>query len=189
MFKKSIDQRPIPHSYRYFSIFVSFPVEDMAAKWTTTKNTVIFQNVLWSYHLLNGNEEVCKNIWTKYLQSASTVKFAGVMKTAKSAKDVQLAVRIIDYVKTLKISEQELGAVHSDLMDIYCDKQQFDQALDVLNATVKGISINHLNAKTLFRIKQGIESGGKVFPYAISAPVPKNDDRNKQKRSVGQQQV
>lgn len=139
----------------------------MASKWTT-KNDVTFQNILWGYHLIAGNKDACKKIWNDHLQSTSSILFSTIMIKAKKEQNILLASNVIEFLKTSsKISQREIGSAYSLLLDTYCEKGQFESALETLNAICEEVSLKSLDLRILIRIKKGIEAEGKVFPYAI----------------------
>lgn len=141
----------------------------MASKWTT-KNDITFQNILWGYHLIAGNKDACEKIWNDHLQSSSSVLFSSIMIKAKKEQNIHLASSVIEFLKSSsKISQREMGSAYSYLLETYCEKGQFESALEALNAINEEISLTSLDSRILIRVKNGIEVDGKVFPYAIQA--------------------
>lgn len=143
-----------------------FLVEDLATKWTT-KDISVFQNILWIYHFYNGSDDVYNKIWKTYLQSASTLRFGALIYKIRSDQNEQLAIKLIEFMKTSNSSDRYLGIAHSNLMEIYCDKEQYDQALEALNTVVMEVFPENMNIDTLTRLKICLQSIGKAFPYTI----------------------
>lgn len=144
----------------------------MATK-TTTKDNVIFQNILWNYHFSNGNDDVHQKIWTEHLQAAPKFRIGALIRKIKNDQNEQLANKLIDFLKASNASESHLGIAHGTLMDIHCAKGQFDRALEILEATVKEIPLDKIENRTLKKLQKGIQSTGKVFPFTI--PTEKNN--------------
>lgn len=115
---------------------------------------------------------MCNKIWTKHLQSASTVRLGTLIREIRIDQNEQLAFKLIDFLKASKLPKLYLGIAHSNLLEIYCDKEQYDQALEALNTAYMDVFPENMDIDTLIRLKICLQSIGKMFPYII--PIRKN---------------
>lgn len=135
-------------------------------------------NVLWIYNFLNGNDEICQQIFDKYLKSTPRLMFQRILQAAREKQDEQLIEKLISYLKQTKISDGALGNAYSCYLDILTSKEKYDNALEFLKTSINDICLENFNRTALLRIKDGLEKHGKSFPYQIPEKNKRQIDNN-----------
>uniref|UniRef100_W4VRN5 Putative bicoid mrna stability factor n=1 Tax=Corethrella appendiculata TaxID=1370023 RepID=W4VRN5_9DIPT len=133
-------------------------------------------NVLWMYHFISGNESAADSIWNKHLQNSPRIMFQRVIHVGRERNDDQLISKLVSQLKTAKVSEGAIGNVYSCLIDIYCQKEKFDDGLQALNAAVKDVCLDNINRTALIRLKDGLEKAGQKFPFTIPEKISKSQE-------------
>lgn len=126
-------------------------------------------NVLWMHHFTLENFTDSQRIWDKYLTESPRLMFQRIVHVARENQNAGLIIKLIDQLRTAKVTEGALGNVYSCLLDVYTLKQQYDEGLEALKTSIKDVCLEHINRTALQRLKDGLEKSGKEFPYQIPA--------------------
>ncbi|XP_037957314.1 leucine-rich PPR motif-containing protein, mitochondrial [Teleopsis dalmanni] len=132
-------------------------------------------NVLWIYHISNGNETASKAIWDKFLSNAPRLMFQRVLQTAREQKDGRMVQTVIDQLRESKISVGAIGNAYSCLIDIQINNAEPEKALEALKTALKDVSLEHINRTALIRLKQALLEKKKEFPYEIPEKKSRHD--------------
>lgn len=124
-------------------------------------------NVLWMHKFISGDEESAKRLWKDHLAEAPRLMFQRIVHLAREKQDSNLVQRLIDLLKHTKVSAGAIGNAYSSLLDILSTKNQFDEALKVLDAAIHDVCLENINRTALLRIKEGAEKTGLKFPHNI----------------------
>lgn len=130
-------------------------------------------NVLWAYYFINGDHAEAEHIWNTYVKDSPRIMFQRVLQQAREKNDEQLANKLIDHLKSSKVTEGALGNAYSCLLDILCSKQQNERVIEEFEKSVKGVNINFINRTAVLRVKDIYEKLGKPFNYKVPSKADK----------------
>lgn len=122
-------------------------------------------NVLWMYHFVEGNENVCQRIWQQYLSQRPVLLCKYIMMKARAQKNHQLVEKLISLTNESAISSAAKGVIYSGLIDIYSAKEMYDEALNTIRQAEKIIGINFIHKHCFDRVKIGLAATGKEYPF------------------------
>ncbi|KAG4076134.1 hypothetical protein HA402_011480 [Bradysia odoriphaga] len=131
-------------------------------------------NILWMNSIENGNLEQADRLMKNYLADQPKIMFGNTLKTARQRKDETIVLNLLKSLADSKVSETALGAVHSCLIDVYCLQQNYDEALNAVNNTIKDVCLENVKRSSLLKVKEGLEAAGKTFPHKIPDKKKKN---------------
>ncbi|XP_022911098.2 leucine-rich PPR motif-containing protein, mitochondrial [Onthophagus taurus] len=140
--------------------------EQIAQKYSKHKIIAPY-NVLWAQYFIKGNDEKAEQIWKDYLQGAPRIMFQRVVQAARDNQDVVLIKKLIDHLKTSKVTEGALGNAYSCLLDVVVAKGDKDEVISTFEATVKEIPIESINRTAVLRVKDIYTSQEKPFIHKI----------------------
>ncbi|KAG4071984.1 hypothetical protein HA402_016224 [Bradysia odoriphaga] len=131
-------------------------------------------NILWMNSIETGNSEQADRLMKNYLADQPKIMFNSTLETARDRKDEAIVLNLLKSLADSKVSETALGAVHSCLIDVYCLKQKYDEALNAVNNTIKDVCLENVNRSSPLKVKNGLEAAGKTFPHKIPDKKKKN---------------
>lgn len=131
-------------------------------------------NIVWMHHIEKGELDAADRIMKNYLSNSPRIMFGHTTKLARERNDENVAKNLLIALKDSKLSEKAWGTVHSCLIDVYCSQEKYDDALKAVDNAINDVSLENINRTALRRVKDGIEKGGKKFPYKI----PENKNTN-----------
>lgn len=102
--------------------------------------------------------------------------FQGVLQAAREKQDENMIRKLVENLKTTKISEGALGNAYSCWLDILCKQNKFDEGEELLKKAIDDVCLENLNRTAVNRLKTGVEAAGRGFPYKVPAPRAGNDD-------------
>jgi leucine-rich PPR motif-containing protein len=146
----------------------SVQFEEVAVKYAK-KGLLGPMNVLWMHHFINNNTSDSDRLWNQYLAAAPRLMFQRVVHLAREKQDGDLVQRLINLLKTAKVSEGALGNAYSCLLDIQSAKNDYTSAMKTLDEAIKDVCLENINRTALVRVKDGIEAMGQKFPHNIPA--------------------
>lgn len=147
--------------------------EEIAVKYAK-KGLLGPMNVLWMHHFIKNETEIADRLWKEHLSSAPRLMFQRIVHLGRESQDTDLIQRLINLLKTAKVSEGALGNAYSCLLDIQSNKSDFDSALKSLDEAIKDVCLENINKTALMRIKEGVEKSGKNFPHTIPSKSGNN---------------
>ncbi|XP_049788788.1 leucine-rich PPR motif-containing protein, mitochondrial [Schistocerca nitens] len=124
-------------------------------------------NVLWVHLLLKNEDEAARKLWDDFLSKHPQIMYQKVIEVARKEDNLSIVQKLLDYLKTAPVKEQSLGVVYSCILDIHAKHGEIEEALNVLNTAVNDICLENFNRTSLLRLKDQVESQGKVFPHKI----------------------
>lgn len=124
-------------------------------------------NVLWMHHFISGDQQIADKLWTNHLAAAPRLMFQRIVHLAREKQDASLVQRLIDLLKHTKVSAGAIGNAYSSLLDILSTKNQFDEALKVLDSAIQDVCLENINRTALLRVKEGAEKAGLKFSHNI----------------------
>lgn len=82
-------------------------------------------NVLWMHHFVLNNVESSDKIWNKHIKESPRLMFQRVMHEARDKQDAKMVERLIEVLKTTKLTKGAIGNAYSCLIDVHSGKEQF----------------------------------------------------------------
>jgi len=155
-------------------------LEEIANKFAA-KNIFKPMNVVRLLHFFNDNQEVSKSIWTQHLSSSTKPEFMDRFAIRKlyQLKSENHLKQLIDLLSEGTFSTSSFKSAYHSLLSIYIDAERFDEGLQLLETTIQKLPIENQSQKVLIRLKNGLESSGKQFPYTIPEKSAENKEENK----------
>ncbi|XP_076067194.1 bicoid stability factor [Oratosquilla oratoria] len=124
---------------------------------------------VWSFLYSEGRVEEANEIFNKHLQDNSGILLFGrVLAKARELKDASMVIKLAEFLETqTSSSEGAKGVIYSCVLDVHSQNGHFEEGLKVLESALKTVNIDKLNKTALNRLKSGLESADKTFPYTI----------------------
>ncbi|GLV39949.1 bicoid stability factor [Carabus blaptoides fortunei] len=144
---------------------------ELLAEIYAKRGAIAPMNVLWAQHFINNDSASADRIWNTHLAETPRIMFQRVVQLARETKNETLIARLIEHLKSSKVSEGALGNAYSCLFDVLV---ALDKPADTINAfeqAVKDLNLEHINRTALLRVKEVYEKSGKPFTHQIP---PKN---------------
>lgn len=141
-------------------------------------------NVLWSYHFINGNNEEAEQIWNTYVKDAQRVMFQRILQEARDSNDEQLAQKLIDHLKSSKVTEGALGNAYSCLLDVLATKGASERVIEEFEKAIKDVNINFINKTAVLRVKAVYEQLGKTFNHKVPNKADKQNSTSSSSSDV-----
>lgn len=135
-------------------------------------------NVMWMHYFVLNNVEASNKIWSTYIKESPRLMFQRVIHDAREKQDAEMMVRLIDTLKTTKLTKGALGNAYSGLIDVLSSKEQFEEAYKVLKRAVSEVDgVESINRTALLRVKEGLEKtkSAQKFEYEIPRKTQKYD--------------
>ncbi|KAG4070373.1 hypothetical protein HA402_006515 [Bradysia odoriphaga] len=124
--------------------------------------------IMWSHHIENGKLGDADRIFKNYLrESPPTVMLNSILRTALHRNDETIVLNLLNTLADNNVSQMNLAAIHCCLIDVYCSQLKFDEALKAVDGAIRAVSLENIKRAILVRVKDGLESEGKVFPHKI----------------------
>lgn len=124
--------------------------------------------VLWYQHLVSGNVEASRQIYTDYLQSLPTApNFKTVLTAATDSVDPRPVFILIDLVKATPAHRLGIVTPYKCLLGILCKTKRFDEAVGVLEDARNYISVGDCLQRHIVSIRKGLEAEGKTLPRQL----------------------
>ena len=126
--------------------------------------------VLWQYYFIRNEVDRFREVAAE-CPEARVKSFYGakhIRRYAYEEKDVDLLDRLLNLLRKAGVSREDVATLYSEQIDILSDQQEFENAALVIAQAIKEVDLKMLTRHSLLRVKQGVESAGKVFPYNIS---------------------
>lgn len=138
-------------------------------------------NCVWMHHFTEGAHAEAKEIYDKcLLNSSDNLLFGHICQKARESATVDLLPPLVEILNSrATTSESAKGIAYSCWLDVLCANQRYEEALTVLEGSLKEVTLQHINNTALVRVKEGLASSNKTFPYTI----PKKVRRDQQSSS------
>ena len=162
----------------------SLPVEEVAEKYAE-KGVLAPMNVLWMHHFVLNNVEASDKIWNKHIKESPRLMFQRVMHEARDKQDVQMVERLIEVLRTTKLTKGAIGNAYSCLIDVHAAKEQFEDAYKVVQRAVKEVDgdLECINRTALLRVKEGLEKKGSIQKFEFEIPRKSKKDETSQEEA------
>lgn len=128
-------------------------------------------NVLWAHYFVTGKLSEAESIWKNYLQGAQRIMFQRVVQHARESKDENLTEKLIDHLKTSKVTEGAIGNAYSCLLDVLVSKEKNEEVIKTFEKAVEDVNIDFINRTAVLRVKEVFEKSGKEFNYKIPPKI------------------
>lgn len=93
--------------------------------------------------------------------------FQRVVQHCRETKDDVLINKLIDHLKTSKVTEGAIGNAYSCLIDVLVTKEKVEEAITTFENAIKDVSIENLNRTAILRVKEMHEKLNKPFNYKL----------------------
>lgn len=100
--------------------------------------------------------------------------FQRVVQYAREKKDESITQKLIDHLKTSKVTPGAIGNAYSCLLDVLVAKGKNDEVITTFEKAVKDVNIDYINRTAVLRVKEVFEKLGKEFTYKIPPKVNRN---------------
>ncbi|XP_063702468.1 leucine-rich PPR motif-containing protein, mitochondrial [Culicoides brevitarsis] len=135
---------------------------------TCAKNNVLGPiNMLWACHFISNNDTKADAIFTKYLSNEPRLLFSKILNEAEANKDENMCKKLLQKVKSSKLTEGPMGKVYSCLINVHALNNKFDEAVKVIEEASSEVGIEKLDRPTLLKVKQGLTALNKDVPFVI----------------------
>lgn len=149
--------------------FSFFNIVEKFASEVADRGFLAPMNILWMRQIEAGNlDQADDGIMKKYLTETPTVMFHHTLRTARERNDVDIVKNLLTGLKCSKVSERDVGSVHSCLIDIYSSLGKYEEALTAIDDAIRDVCLENIARATLLRVKTGSEAEGKKFPHNIT---------------------
>lgn len=141
-------------------------------------------NVLWTYYFINGNDTKAEEIWNKYVKDAPRIMFQRILQQSRDTNNEELSRKLINHLKSSKVTEGALGNAYSCLLDILAAKGANEQIIEEFENATKDVNINFINKTAVLRVKSVYEQLGKSFNYKIPTKADKQSSTSSSSSDV-----
>lgn len=151
---------------------MAFLVTTLAEKYAS-RGVAGPMNVLWSYYFIKGNDAEAEKIWETYVKDSPRIMFQRILQQARETQDERLAKKLIEHLKSSKVTEGALGNAYSCLLDILSSKETNEKVIQEFENAVKDTNINFINRTAVLRVKAVYDKLGKSFNHKIPTKADK----------------
>lgn len=141
-------------------------------------------NVLWTYYFIKGDDTDADDIWNAYVKDSPRVMFQRVLQQARDTNNEQLAQKLIDHLKSSKVTEGALGNAYSCLLDVLAAKEAKERVVQEFENAIKDVNINFINKTAVLRVKSVYEELGKPFNYKVPSKADKQNSTSSSSSDV-----
>ncbi|XP_017783732.1 PREDICTED: leucine-rich PPR motif-containing protein, mitochondrial [Nicrophorus vespilloides] len=131
-------------------------------------------NVLWSHYFINNNEAKATEVWNTHMQGAPRIMFQRVVQHARGTNDENLTAKLIEHLKTSKVTEGALGNAYSCLLDVLVNKEKHEEVIENFEEAIKTVPLDNINRTAILRVKESYEKLNKPFNHTIPAKSNKS---------------
>ncbi|XP_064103451.1 uncharacterized protein LOC135213420 [Macrobrachium nipponense] len=137
-------------------------------------------NCLWMHYFKEEQFTEAKEVYDKYLaKSEDNLMFASINQKARDASNVNLLPPLLEILNSRPNTPQAAkGILYSCWVDVLTAQQKYDEALGVVEGSLKSISLQNINTTALNRLKEGLASSNKTFPYTIPQKEARKNRQN-----------
>lgn len=148
-------------------------------------------NVLWMHHFVLNNVEASDKIWQKHIKESPRLMFQRVMHEARDKQDAKMVERLIEVLRTTKLTKGAIGNAFSCLVDVHSSKEQFEEAYAVLQRAVKEVEgdVECINRTAMLRVKEGLEKMGSKQKFEFEIPRKSKRDESSSSSSSDDEPV
>lgn len=137
-------------------------------------------NCLWMHHFREEQFAEAKEVYDKYLaKSEDNLMFASINQKARDSSNVNLLPPLLEILNSRPSTPQAAkGILYSCWVDVLTAQEKYDEALGVVEGSLKSISLQNFNTTALSRLKEGLASSNKTFPYTIPQKEARRNRQN-----------
>ncbi|XP_068242472.1 LOW QUALITY PROTEIN: leucine-rich PPR motif-containing protein, mitochondrial-like [Palaemon carinicauda] len=126
-------------------------------------------NCLWMHYFKEEQFPEAKEVYEKYLaKSEENLMFASITQRARDTNSVNLLPPLLEVLNNRPTTPPAAkGIVYSCWVDVLTASGKYDEALGVIEGSLKSIGLQEYNTSALNRLKEKLASSSKTFPYTI----------------------
>lgn len=117
-----------------------------------SRNVLSPMNAIWCHYVIQGNVAASERIWTEYLSELETICVQPILTVARKRADDKLVSQLITLLKNQQNRQPVICDAYRFLIDIYCDKGNFDQAKNAFHNLLLDVRKDDINPHCLKRI-------------------------------------
>lgn len=109
-----------------------------------------------------------QQIWNEFLMTLDNVEFHFLSKYIESEKDEKLAKTLVDFLKSHpKLAKHRLGVAYNILLKKLINMEKYEEGFTIVNEAIANVCYQHIRSMTLERLRDGLQTIGKEFPFEI----------------------